>query len=686
MIKPLSERNKHDMAFNEQLYLTLSPEVAAKVATGDDYKTIAQLSGSSSANAAQPRGPLSSGTRGNDVVTAQNGPSQVGGVELESRPQQGQSVLLAKNTGAGEFDTLIGSPGRNFFILGAPQELGGKPQSFYVGQGDRDYALIKNFDPQKDFIQLANDDSDLVMSYLSFPSKYNLESVNGNTRISTKGGDLVAIVEGVTDLKAFTGYTPSGNISLLSLENKFFNNQVQPTFFEPWYLEYDISQYDASAKNAVDAGKFKDIYDQFLNLGQYEIREDDLLAANTVGNNVIYGIGYESGNVGVPITTGVYTRDVVPVNTGVGEVDVLIGSPGENTFFLGNAAILNPAPRPFYVGQGDRDYALIKDLNANTVYGVPYGQKPEIIKNPDELDGLDPATLEELTDRLMLAGRAFDYKFEKVGSDLRISTLGGDLVGIVEGGPPIDVPFSIPGGTYVYGVGNTATFSPINFGSESYFYEPFYLAENPDVAQAVARGEYASAFEHYVKFGQLNKDKEVIFAGTSEDDFFVGFGGSDLLFGVPLTSFDRATEGYRTATTGAGEVDFLIGGLGATTYFIGNDNLLDPGKGSEVWYTGQGDEDHAIIMGFDPYKDFLFTTGKLEDYSFEVVGATDDIFGRQVSYKNLEVSYKGDLVAVLEHINGSLTVPEISLQGVSIPDRPNALALVAPQNQLLKLV
>lgn len=70
------------MAFNEQLYLTFSPEVA----TGDDYKTIAQLSGSSWANAAQPRGPLSSGTRGNDVVTAQNGPSQVGGVELEPRP------------------------------------------------------------------------------------------------------------------------------------------------------------------------------------------------------------------------------------------------------------------------------------------------------------------------------------------------------------------------------------------------------------------------------------------------------------------------------------------------------------------------------------------------------------------------------------------------------------------------
>ena len=107
-------------------------------------------------------------------------------------------------------------------------------------------------------------------------------------------------------------------------------------------------------------------------------------------------------------------------------------------------------------------------------------------------------------------------------------------------------------------------------------------------------------------------------------------------------------------------------------------------KGAEVWYTGKGDEDYAIVMGFDPYKDFLFTTDKFEDYSFEVVGETEDIFGRQVSYKNLEVSYKGDLVAVLEHINGSLTVPEISLQGFSVPNRPNALALAAPQNTILK--
>ncbi|MEG4804968.1 hypothetical protein QUB63_30320 [Microcoleus sp. ARI1-B5] len=651
--------------------------------TFDEYRTIAQLSGPSSQNAAQPRGAIFSGTRGNDAVTAQSAPSQVAGVELEARPEQGQTALLAKNTGAGEVDTLIGSPGRNFFILGAPQQLGGKPQPFYVGQGDRDYALIKNFDPKKDFIQLANDDSDLVMSYIRFADKYSLETVNGNTRISTKAGDLVAIVEGVTELKPFTGYTPPGNISLVSLENKLFSNKVQPTFYEPWYREFDTADYNSSAQKAVEAGVFKNIYDQFLNLGQYEFREDDLFAANTVGNNTVYGFGYESGNVGVPITAGVYTRDVKPVNTGVGEVDILIGSPGENTFFLGNAAILNQAPQPFYVGQGDNDYALIKDL-ANTVYGVSYGEKPEFIANPEDLEGVDPTTLETLIDRLMLAGRAFDYDFEQVGSDLRISTLTGDLVAIIEGNPPIDVPYSIPGGTYVYGVGNTTSFDSESFGSEARFWEPFYLEENPGVAQAVTRGEYASAFEHYVKVGQFNKEKEVIFAGTSEDNFVAGFGGSDLLFGVPITSLNRETGAFSTETTGVGEADFLLGGLGDTTYFIGNDNLINPSKGAEVWYVGEGDKDYVSIMGFDPYKDFLFTTGKFEDYSFEVVGKTDDIFGRQVPYKSLEVSYKQDLVAVLEYIDGGLTVPEISLQPFSIPNRPNALALAAPQNQLLR--
>ena len=42
------------------------------------------------------------------------------------------------------------------------------------------------------------------MSYVRFADKYTLETVNGNIRISTKAGDLVAIVvEGVTALKPY---------------------------------------------------------------------------------------------------------------------------------------------------------------------------------------------------------------------------------------------------------------------------------------------------------------------------------------------------------------------------------------------------------------------------------------------------------------------------------------------------
>ncbi|NJK48086.1 hypothetical protein HC931_07790 [Candidatus Gracilibacteria bacterium] len=139
---------------------------------------------------------------------------------------------------------------------------------------------------------------------------------------------------------------------------------------------------------------------------------------------------------------------------------------------------------------------------------------------------------------------------------------------------------------------------------------------------------------------------------------------------------------------GVGEADFAVGGLGSDTFFIGNDNLLDPEKGGEVWYVGNGDEDYLTIQGFDPYKDFLFGAGNFEDYTFEVIDGVDDIFGRTVPYKSLEVNYKGDRVALIEKIDGSLTLPDITSL-IAFPlsevgeERPNGLALVASQNQFL---
>jgi hypothetical protein len=531
--------------------------------------------------------------------------------------------------------------------------------------------VIENFDPTQDAIQLPKNPDSEVIPQFSFSDRYTLTEIDGDTAISTLTGQLLAVVKDVTGLKTFTGYTKEDTYSLVSLENDFFSTYIEPNFYEPWYVEFDKSDYGNSVQKAIDTGLVSSAYEHYLKFGQFEAREDIIFAPKTDGNNTIYGSGYEGGLVGVPISEGVYTRDVKPITTGIGEIDTLIGAPGEDSFFLGNGTVLNEASQPFYVGGGDDDYALIKNLDNGSSFG-------QLL---DEVSGLR----ESLTDRIVLAGKAYDYEFEKVDGDLKIS-YQGDLVAIIEDAPPLDVPFSIPGATYLYTTGNEATFdSGDGFGSADRFYEPFYLEEYPEVQAAIDQGEYKSAFEHYIKVGQSNPEGEAIFAGTSGDDFIAGFGSNDLLIGVELTFVDGEKEGYRTASTGVGEEDNVVGGLGVSTYVIGNDNILDPEKGGEVWYVGNGDEDYLTIEGFDPYKDFLFGAGEFADYSFEVIEETDNIFGRLVPYKSLEVNYQSDRVALLKYIDGSLTLPDItSLIAFPLGDeRPNALALVAPQNEFL---
>jgi hypothetical protein len=544
-------------------------------------------------------------------------------------------------------------------------------QTYEIASDLSEPLIIENFDPTKDSIQLpANPDSEVIPQF-SFSDRYTLTEIDGDTAISTLTGQLVAVIKGVTELKTFTGYTKEDTYSLVSLENEFFSTYIEPNFFEPWYLEFDESDYGSSVQKAIDAGLVSSAYEHYLKFGQFEAREDIIFAPKIDGNNTIYGSGYEGGLVGVPISEGVYTRDVKPITTGVGEIDTLIGAPGEDSFFLGNGTVLNETSQPFYVGGGDDDYALIKNLDSGSSFG-------QLL---DEVSGLR----ESLTDRIVLAGKAYDYEFERVDSDLKIS-YQGDLIAIIEDAPPLDVPFSIPGATYLYTTGNEVSFgSGDGFGSADRFYEPFYLEEYPEVQEAIDRGEYKSAFEHYIKVGQLDSAGEVIFSGTSGDDFIAGFGSNDLLIGTEVTFVDGEKEGYRTASMGVGEADSAVGGLGVSTFVIGNDNILDPEKGGEVWYVGNGDEDYLTIEGFDPYKDFLFGAGEFADYSFEVIEETDDIFGRLVPYKSLEVNYQGDRVALLEYIDGSLTLPDItSLIAFPLGDeRPNGLALVAPQNEFL---
>ena len=65
------------------------------------------------------------------------------------------------------------------------------PSDFYLGNGDNDYALIRNFDPtSEDAIYLAGNPRRL---------RYDLANIDGSVHIS-KNDDLIGIVEDIPQL------------------------------------------------------------------------------------------------------------------------------------------------------------------------------------------------------------------------------------------------------------------------------------------------------------------------------------------------------------------------------------------------------------------------------------------------------------------------------------------------------
>ena len=189
------EEGRSRSPLNEEVYLELNPDVAAAVnaetfSSGlQHYEQYGQFE--------NDRIALFSGTSGNDVITGFGEGSSITGIDVT---KSDEGTVKSENGGDGEVDTLIGGAGTDLFILGASSSFQGIPQAFYDGGGSADYAVIRNFEPGSDTIQVAG--------YQSF--FYNLKPVNGSVNISTIDGDLIAIVEGVTSLSPLSGDSSPG--------------------------------------------------------------------------------------------------------------------------------------------------------------------------------------------------------------------------------------------------------------------------------------------------------------------------------------------------------------------------------------------------------------------------------------------------------------------------------------------
>ncbi|MEA5623712.1 hypothetical protein [Nostoc sp. UHCC 0251] len=166
-------------------------------------------------------------------------------------------------------------------------------------------------------------------------------------------------------------------------------------FSEQAYL---LAYPDVAA--AVNAGSFTSGLQHYEQFGQFENNRfgfflgtsgNDTITGFGEGNKLIAGLGFDVLSNGATVA-------------GVGQIDTLIGTPGIDIFLLGYSSLssLSSTPQQFYVGDGNTDYALIQDFK-------------------------------RVSDMIVLEGAPQNYTSQVVNGSLNISTLSGDLVGIVEG-------------------------------------------------------------------------------------------------------------------------------------------------------------------------------------------------------------------------------------------------------------
>lgn len=182
------EEGRSGTSFDEGFYRFLNPDVNNAIQAGafssgeDHYRLFGQFE--------SQRIGFFTGTDGDDTIVSYGVDSELLGVSVNINTGVVQSL------GTGEIDYLMGGSAADTYNLGITDALG--TDKLYVGFGVEDYALIRSFDIETDYIRLAGS-----------VSEYTQQVINGSLTISTVSGDLVGIVEGYGQtLSVFTSEVP----------------------------------------------------------------------------------------------------------------------------------------------------------------------------------------------------------------------------------------------------------------------------------------------------------------------------------------------------------------------------------------------------------------------------------------------------------------------------------------------
>jgi hypothetical protein len=399
--------------FNEGMYLAfyndLDSLVPTTYATGlDHYRAVGQFFGPNKKES------FFTGDSGNNIITGFGDDIDLYGVSITATftsgsGPNGPATFTPASFGIGERDTLVGRNSafhEDGFFLSVPNGeysrtnattgmLFGQSSRLYVGQGNRDYARVVNFNKEYDYVSLSGAAKDYNYRYQrdnQAPGGYSL-------KIYTKAeNDLVGIVEGINDLQP-RNFIADGTFRLSGrIPARGFNDDVYDKLNN---VTGGLEHYVTTGQNTSKTGVFSGAPSGSPTLNSSTpANGNDTIIAYGGGNNrtIISGVGLSIDSNQKIIAEG---------SLGTNQVDVLIGALNtRDDYWLGvdNDSLKNGQSQALYVGGGTADYGRIQN----------YQEK----------------------DRVIFAGSASDYTYNKVstgmGSEMHVS-LNGDLVGIIEG-------------------------------------------------------------------------------------------------------------------------------------------------------------------------------------------------------------------------------------------------------------
>ncbi|MDF0555318.1 hypothetical protein [Kamptonema sp. UHCC 0994] len=380
----------------------------------------------------------------------------------------------------------------------------------------------------------------------------------------------------------------------------------------PFFDEGDYLAGYPEVAQAVKNGQFQSGLEHFILFGQFENRIATF--TGTTGNDLIRGFGNSRYIFPTPyeiVSADPYDTRVI--GTGAGEIDTLVGASGTDYFALAAYTVPStPNAVQLYLGQGNNDYALVQNFQF-------------------------------AEDIIQLAGSPADYSQEVTNGNLYIYNKNPkDLVAIVEG---MTEPLTVVDSPLFGGAFSKGTFF---LGDVNYFDEADYLVSNPDVKQAVDDGVFKSAFDHYLRYGQL-EGRIVTLTGTTDNDLIRGFGNSSrYIFPTPYQVVSSEPYDTRVIGTGVGELDTLIGAEGVDNFALGI--YIVPSTPNAIqMYVGQGNSDYALIQNFQRGVDTIEVAGSISNFTQEIVGGSLNIYANSPSK---------DLVAILEGVSAPLAQVE----------------------------